>query len=124
MIEDAMIDTEFGSSFLLNENINKLSSGSSYVKIECNTTNSDFDNYCNSLFDEYNVNEMYILKNEETFINSLKNDVSTQTFKEYLEYLDNIGVYNNGYSKLLVVETYVINDDKNILNKYAYLPIK
>ena len=115
MMEDYMIDETTFNEKLKNTNTN------SFVEITCTT-----ETYCESVFDEYNVNKMYIVKNEENALNHLIEEKINETFKEYLEYLINIGVFEETYSHLLVVETYAIDDEneKDIFNKYAYLPIK
>lgn len=111
MIEDYLVD-----NFKLNELINNTST---YSEIVC----GDAETYCNSVFKEYNINKMYIVK--KTGLTQLKDNVSNETFKEYIEYLIN-AVDTDKYSELLIVETYTIKeeDKKNILNKYAYLPTR
>jgi len=131
MIEDYMIDIENSNLFMFNNLIDK---NVSYTKIDCGTANDNFNTYCTAVFEEYNVNEMYIVKNNEGSLNGLKGVVTNQTFKDYIDYLKNIGIHtikfignNKKYTNLLIVETHSIDSgtasDKKILNKYAYLPI-
>lgn len=131
MIKDYMIDIESNNTFMLDNLVN---SNTTFTSVECSTENTSFNSYCDSIYEEYNVNEMYIVKNNEASLNSLKNNVTNQTFKEYIEYLVNIGVYKSDYfedgakySDLLIIETHSIDsgdkEDKKILNKYAYLPV-
>lgn len=130
MLEDYMIENEINNSFIINTLVNNVIVND-YYEISCESDNTDFKTYCNALFTEYNVNKMYIVKNTANSINNLKNNDLNESFKDFLDYLINIGVYSDefsgkskGYSELLVVETYTIKGEENTLNKYAYLPIK
>ena len=134
MIEDYMID-EIDSEG--NVMINKILVDNTYfTKISC-----DGNKYCDSVFNEYNVNSIYLVKNNEESLIKLKDSVDgsgkyilNETFREYIEYLMNIGIHtrdfledNKIYSDLLLIEVYSIDtnveDDKEILNKYGYLPV-
>ena len=95
--------------------------------------NQDYKNFCNIVFEEYNINKMYIVDNSlnSTSLEKIKNTESiNQTFKDYIDYLLNIGINKDGfledghYSELLIAETYseVDIENKDINNKYAYLP--
>ena len=124
MLEDYFID-KIDSDMELNKLIQNTTT---FKEIKCES-----DNFCDNLFKEYNINSIYIVKNNENSLKELKNNVTHETFKDYVDYLMNIGIHttnfledNKVYSELLVVETYTIKDEesKDILNKYAYLPIR
>lgn len=130
MIEDYMIDTEVADDFMFDNLIN---TNTTFTNINCETGNTDFDTYCNSVFSEYNINSIYFVKNDEDSLEDLKENVTNQTFKDYIDYLINIGIHttnfledNKKYKELLITETYTIDNEgeRNILNKYAYLPTK
>ena len=128
MIEDYMLDEEVNNNFMLNNLIN---SNKTYTEITCSIGSTDFNSYCNAVFEEYNVNKIYLVENTLTALNSLKSKVTNQTFKDYIDYLLNMGINTtnflgsgNVYTELFVIEVYTVADDKNNLNKYAYLPVR
>lgn len=135
MIKNYMMGIETVNSFMYNDLLEEVkNSTSGYKEISCSTMgNQDYKNFCNIVFEEYNINKMYIVDNSlnSTSLEKIKNTENiNQTFKDYLDYLLNIGINKDSflekgyYSELLITETYsevdVIN--KNVNNKYAYLP--
>lgn len=133
MLEDYLIDEKNSDKKIkLNE---LLKSTTSYMEIICDAS----DTYCNSLFEKYNTNKIYLVNNNKDILQNLKVVVANETFKEYIEYLLNIrssdGKFTeNGdsYSHLFIIETYTIDlsegenkeesEKTKMLNKYAYLP--
>lgn len=133
MLEDHFIDEKDSNKKIkLNELIKNTTS---YMEIKCDTS----DKYCNLLFEKYNTNAIYLVKNDKNTLQDFKGVVINETFKEYIEYLINIrnsdGNFTengNSYSHLFIIETYTIdlsdgetkeNSEKTkMLNKYAYLP--
>ena len=112
LLEDYMIDELMLNTLIKNN--------TSYTEIDCNEMGNDkFKAYCNSVFEEYNINNVYLVKELE----ELKNDVDNQTFVEYIEYLINVGVANDE-KILFIIETYSIEGEEDNFNKYAYLPVK
>lgn len=137
------IDSIYALKMIEDYFVDKIDTDMEFNKLIKNTTTfkeikCESDEYCDNLFKEYNINSIYIVKNNENSLNELKNNVTHETFKDYIDYLMNIGIHttnfledNKVYSELLVLETYTIdvnnesdNDNKKILNKYAYLPIR
>ena len=124
MISDYMIDVETFNQLIINF------SDSSPFELTCDMIVSGDDTYCNSVFDKYNINKMYFVKNDKTFLEKIKEESINQTFKDYIDYLINIGIYTDTfsekgkYAELLIVETHSLDSDRNILNKYAYLPTR
>ena len=114
-------------------------SNKKYFQLKCDSRivyDEIFENVvpqCKSIFEEYNINSIYFVQNTKTTLENLKSTVTNETFKEYIDYLINSGIYdinflgdNKVYAELLLVETHSIKDEdkKNILNKYAYLPTR
>lgn len=135
MIENYMIGVETTNSFMYDDLIKEVrNSTNGYKEITCSVMgNQDYKNFCNIVFEEYNINKMYIVDNSlnSTSLEKIKNTESiNQTFKDYIDYLLNIGINKDGfledghYSELLIAETYseVDIENKDINNKYAYLP--
>ena len=120
-IEDFLID-----DFKI---VNLLNNSSEYNEINCSSF-SDV-NYCNNVFSRYNINKIYLLKlnNSNDRVPDLPSDVN-QTFKDYIIYLNNAVSFDDEISHIFVIETYEISDEdngieeKDILNRYAYLEVK
>jgi len=129
-IEDYMIDNDKFNSVL-----NSMRTDTDdYKEVVC--TSSDFfvipdgsseDSYCTKIFTQYNIYKMYLVKlsNSKT-LPDLSDLTINQTFKEYISYLNNAVTFNSSF--VFLVETYEIEttneDDKKLLNKYAYLEVE
>lgn len=108
---DAMIDDgSLAGTLALNTNNYKL-----IINNNCIVSNNM--SYCNFLKKTYSIENMYVVKYNETSINELKKVVNLKTFKDYLNYIEKYYNFNmdegNKYSYLFVVE-YKKND------KYYY----
>lgn len=93
----------------------KLNETTSYSKIDYAE-----GSYLDSVFSEYKINSVYLIKVSDENVSSFKNDFSiNQTFKDYLDYLVNkqIALDNN----LLLVEITI--DYENKIYNYAYLEV-
>jgi len=121
-IEDYMIDEMI---------LNGLLSSVSDVEINCESSNTVFDNvqdvYCENIFNQYKINKMYLMiKQANNKLN--RPDGINESFRDYITYLENVVITNSTSNYLFIVETYEIEttneNDKKILNKYAYLEVK
>lgn len=99
---DAMIDDgSLAGTLALNTNNYKL-----IINNNCIVSNNM--SYCNFLKKTYSIENMYVVKYNETSINELKKVVNLKTFKDYLNYIEKYYNFNmdedNKYSYLFVVE--------------------
>jgi len=114
-IEDYLIDTDN-----LNVKLKGLTVGNLYQEIPKGATGS----ITYKIFNEYKINKMYLIKVKGDGSEISKPGGISQTFVEYIDYLNDAVIDLNQQTYLFVVETYESASDKNILNKYAYLEVK
>ena len=102
-----------------------------YKEITCDIFSNQ--NYCKNIFERYNINQVFLVKLSGSNMPTLPNSINiNQTFKEYITYLNNAIIFDNNTDYVFIVETYELdygdndatNDEKDILNKYAYLEVK
>ena len=88
--------------------------------------------YCEKIFTTYNINSLYLVKlvddpgdpsHTKKVLPNLSSLSVNHSFKDYFDYINN-AVSLEGYSYIFLVETYEIDSDTKILNKYGYLMIK
>lgn len=97
------------------DNIINLKNNTSYCSIVNNI------NYCdniNKVIEKYNINSLYVINIDK--LNDLKNQNISNTFKDYLSYLDNTLDKEN--NKVIFLVELTISSEDNIYN-YAYLNI-
>lgn len=114
---DNLIDNNKMNSTLQQLNNNDYSQLIS--KTSCSVNSSVNTNYCNSLKELYNIENMYTIKYNKNAVTSLKNQNINQTFKDYLDYISNYYSFvdsnandstdnkinaDDGYKYLFVVE--------------------
>ena len=130
LLRDYMIEKETTNSFVYNDLIKRVQT-ENYVEITCNL-NEDFKTYCNEVFEKYNINRVFITKNNKDSLDDIKNININQTFKEYIDYLENTLNFENSEEEILLIETHTVplsdtddentkNEKRNTFNKYAYL---
>ncbi len=100
---DAMIDDGSLAGTLVLDN------GNYKLIINNNCIILNYESYCNFLKKTYSIENMYVVKYNETSINELKKVGNlNQTFKDYLNYIEKYYNFNmdedNKYSYLFVVE--------------------
>lgn len=118
MFEDHLIDTDDASG---NIKLNSLirESGGAPVAISC-----DGVTYCDSLFKEYNINKLYFVKKDYVKSSNSQFGSLNQTFKEYIDYLNNAVINETTSDYMFIIETHSVESDASILNKYAYLEVR
>lgn len=129
LLRDNMIEKTTTNSFLYDDLVKNVETNN-YLEITCDI-NDSFKNFCDEVFEKYNINKVYIVKNTESSLEMLKNQNINQTFKDYIDYLKNTLNFTDDnqdiYSNILVVETYTVDTSdeelsRKTFNKYAYLP--
>lgn len=96
--------------------------------------------YCKSVFERYKISDFYYveLETDDASGNKVLPDLSSlsvnQTFKDYINYLNNAVTFKADSNYVFLVETYeyatdedgdgIDESNKDILNKYAYLEVK
>lgn len=70
------------------------------------------DDYCSSLKNFYNIENMFIVKYDKNKVDLVGKGVTNQTFKDYIDYISNYYAFNDedGYVYLFIVE-YKNGDD-------------
>ena len=158
LLRDHLIETEVeynseNKSFMYNEIINYIhgyindSSINGYIEIKKDMINTlgvsleekdKFENYIDSVFENYNVSKAYIVacpfSNDNNPLLKLKeHEEINQTFKEYIEHLgesyddfrNSKGAFcddkNNCYTEIFLVEIYSNDEKDNVSNQYSYL---
>lgn len=130
LLRDYMIEKETTNSFIYNDLVKRVQS-ENYIEITCDI-DEKFNTYCTEVFENYNINRVFITKNNAESLRNLKNISINQTFKEYIDYLTNTLNFENSEGEILLAETYTVplsssddettkNEKKNTFNKYAYL---
>lgn len=69
--------------------------------------NEEQDEYCNSLTELYNIDNMYIVKYEKEEVLKINKEEINQTFKDYLTYIStyySFDLEEDGYNYLFIVE--------------------
>lgn len=129
-VEDYFVD-----NMKFNDLVNNIGTDS-YIEVKCSeyfsndidVLNDSFD-LCNEIFSRDRINSLYLVKLDKDVENrkilpDLKNLSVNQTFKDYFDYIGNAVSLENDSSYIFLIETYEMDSEKNILNKYAYLEVK
>lgn len=121
-VEDYFIDNMVFNYLIKDMN----ESSDVYVEVKCDGYFEDNAlTYCDNIFSTYKVNKLYLVKKDGDQLPSDDKMPSAvnQTFIDYFDYVRNaIELENDGY--IFLLETYELDSDKNVLNKYSYLEIK
>ena len=96
-----------------NTNINKIISSSNNVKIIDNSQCKISPDYCAINQQAYNIQNMYIIKKDNTIINNLKNTVTNNTFKDYLTYISKYYNFESNLNNHLVIIEYKDGEEYN-----------
>lgn len=102
-----MIDHLIDNGEVNNKLQNLQSATTNYISLIQNNVCQTSDIYCSSLTKLYDIENLYIIKYETESLSSLKNIISRQTFKDYLEYIRNYYTFDteeDGYNYLFILE--------------------